>query len=194
MAPPLDGWDLQRYRAVLRQRASWLLRDPRVQVRFDESDLTNETLLNAVKAEQVPEGLDDDRARLAWLAAIQDHVLIDLHRRQFAAKRDVRREQSLQSLREALQESSIDQMQLVADPAGSPSDRAEQRELERLTDAAIDRLPAPQCDVLRLRQHGRTLEQIARQLGLTAPAVAGYYYRGLKKLRDQLGPPQEPTT
>jgi RNA polymerase sigma factor (sigma-70 family) len=188
MAPPLDGWDLQRYRTVLRQRANWLLRDPRVQVRFDESDLTNEALLKAVKAEQVPAGLDDDRARLAWLAAIQDNVLIDLHRKQFAAKRDVRREQSLQSLRQALQESSIDQMQFVADPSGSPGERAEWRELERLTDEAIDRLPAPQCEVLRLRKHGLTLEKIAKQLGLTAPAAAGYYYRGLKKLKEQLGP------
>jgi RNA polymerase sigma factor (sigma-70 family) len=188
MSSPLVGWDLDRYRKALRERASRLRSDPRVQVRFDESDLTNETLLNALKAEQVPEGLTDDQTRLAWLAVIQDHTLIDLHRKQFAAKRDVRRERDLQSLRQALQESSIDQAELAADPSASPSEKAERRELERLADDAMDRLGSPQREILRLRKQGWTLEQTAERLGLTPPVVAGHYYRALKKLRGQLGP------
>jgi RNA polymerase sigma factor (sigma-70 family) len=188
MASPLDDWDLKRYREILRERASRLRRDPRVQVRFDESDLTNETLLNALKTPQPPEGLTDDEKRLRWLAVIQDNTLIDLYRKQFAAKRDVRREQNFQSLQEALRESSIDQARLAVDPSPSPAEQAEQREIERLTDDAIQRLGSPQRDILRLRQQGRTLEEIAQVLGLTLPSVAGHYYRSLKKLKDQLGP------
>jgi RNA polymerase sigma factor (sigma-70 family) len=187
MSSPLEGWDLERYRIVLRERAVRLHRDRRVQVRFDESDLTNETLLNALKAKQVPAGLDDDNKRLAWLATIQDHTLIDLFRKQFAGKRDVRRERDLQSLQQALRDSSILHVQLAIDPSALPPERAEQRENERLTDEAIARLDPPQCDILRLRKEGRTFEEIGAELGLTPSSAAGHYYRGLKKLREQLG-------
>lgn len=188
MASPLDDWDLERYRAILRERASRLRQDPRIRVRFDESDLTNETLLNAVKVHHLPEDLVGDERRLAWLAVIQDNTLIDLHRKQFAAKRDVRRERDMQSLQQALRESSINEARLAVDPSASPAEQAQQREIERLTDEAIDRLDPPQRDILHLRRQGRTLEEIAQVLGLTLPSVAGYYYRGLKKLKDQLGP------
>lgn len=188
MASPLDDWDLERYRAILRERASRLRRDPRIRVRFDESDLTNETLLNAVKVDHLPTELASDERRLAWLAVIQDNTLIDLHRKQFAAKRDVRRERDMQSLQKALRESSINEARLAVDPSASPAEQAQQREIERLTEDAINQLDSPQRDILRLRRQGCTLEEIANALGLTLPSVAGYYYRALKKLKDQLKP------
>jgi RNA polymerase sigma factor (sigma-70 family) len=187
MPSPLDDWDLGRYRTILRERAARLHRDPRVRVRFDESDLTNETLRNALKAKQVPEGLTDDARRLAWLAAIQDRTLIDLYRKQFAAKRDVRRERDLQSLQRALHDSSVVEAQLALDPSAGPVPQAERREDERLTDEAIARLDSPQREVLRLRREGRSFEEIGAGLDMTAAAAAGHYYRGLKKLREQLG-------
>jgi RNA polymerase sigma factor (sigma-70 family) len=190
MPSPVEGWDLERYRRVLRDRASRLKSDARVRVRFDESDLTNETLLHALRARRVPEGLADDHTRLAWLAVIQDHVLIDLYRKHTAGVRSVRREQGLSALRRALEESSIDQAQLLVDPTASPSERAERREMERLADDAIARLGSPQADVLRLRRRGWTFEEIAAELGLTVNAAAGQYYRGLKKLKDLLPPDQ----
>ncbi len=187
MPSPLEEWDLEKFRLALRERASRLRHDPRVRVRFDESDLTQETLRNALKARQIPEGLTDDNKKLAWLMAIQDTTLIDLHRKQFAAKRDVRRERDLQSLRKALRDSSIQEAHLAIDPSAPPAEKAEQREDERLTDDAIARLGPPQSDVLRLKKEGRTFEEIGAALGLTPASAAGHYYRGLKKLREQLG-------
>ena len=102
MSSPLEGWDLKRYRGILCERASRLKRDPRVRVAFDESDLTQDILVNALKAEQMPEGLTDDEKRLSWLLAIQDSALIDLQRKQ-----------DLQSLRQALQESARDAVRLA---------------------------------------------------------------------------------
>ena len=186
MPSRLEDWDLERYRRLLRERAARLKRDPRVRVRFDESDLTQETLQNAVEAKQIPEGMSEEQ-KLNWLAAIQNHTLIDLYRQQFAAKRDVRREQDLQSLQEALQASSIDQAQLAVDPSAEPGEKAEQRERERRTNEAIERLASPQREILRARQRGLTFEAIATEMALAASVVAGQYYRGLQKLKDELG-------
>jgi RNA polymerase sigma-70 factor, ECF subfamily len=189
MSSPLDSWDWEHYRQALRERASRLKRDPRVWVRFDESDLANETVLKTLKAKEIPEDLTDDQKRLRWLAVIQDHVLIDMYRKVTSGKDDVRREQAL---RQALQDSAIDLDEVVVDPSDSPSEKAAQRETEQLTDEAIAQLDSPQREILRLRQKGRTLQQIAKELGLTPPSVAGYYNRGLRKLKEQLGADEKP--
>ena len=82
----LDGWDLDQYRAALRRRAGTLRIDPRVQVRFDESDLVQETLMKAVQADQSPcKGTSHDE-RIAWLFAIQENLLLDKYDEQFAQK------------------------------------------------------------------------------------------------------------
>jgi RNA polymerase sigma-70 factor (subfamily 1) len=178
----LEDWDLERYRQSLRQRASRLRLDARVLVRFGESDLVQETLLRAASAGEPP-AATTDRERLAWLEQIQDNLLIDKHREHFAAKRDVRREEHLNSLRQALLESTVDHIQGLADSSPSPAEKAQGRELERLADEAIDQLPPSQRDVLRLRKEGLKFEEIADRLSITRPAAQGHYRRGLEALR-----------
>src|SRR5205823_5978097 len=102
--PPLDGWDLKQYRACLKKRAADLLGDKRVRIRFDESDLVQETLQRAAQKADTYRGGDQDPERLAWLEKIQDNLVIDLHRAHHADKRDLDRERDL---REALRQSSL---------------------------------------------------------------------------------------
>jgi DNA-directed RNA polymerase specialized sigma24 family protein len=87
----LDGWDLERYRTYLRARARLLWLDRRVRLRFDESDLVQETLLRAAASDEPCRG-QSDAERIAWLERIQDRVLIDKDREHHAEKRDVKRE------------------------------------------------------------------------------------------------------
>ncbi len=187
MSSPINHWDWVRLRKKLRKRTSKLRRDSRVQVRFDESDLTSETVKKALETGQVPDGLNDETSQLRWLAVIQDNVLTDLYRMATAGKRDVRREQDLQALRQALHDSSIDQAELAVDPSDLPLQKAEKREQERLLGEAIGRLPSPQPDIFRLRQRGLKLKEIAAELGLPLSVVVGQYYRGVDKLKEELG-------
>src|SRR5260370_29991824 len=90
----LDGWDLNRYRAYLRSGTRLLWLDRRVRVRFDESDLVQETLLRAAASAEPVRG-KTDRERINWLERIQDRVLIDKDREHHADKRDVSREKDL---------------------------------------------------------------------------------------------------
>lgn len=179
----IEDWNLGRFREVLRRRAARLRCDPRVLVRFDESDLVQDALLRAAEARAGPTG-ETDEERLAWLSAILDNLLIDRHREHFAKKRDVRREQHLDALRQALQESSAEVVGLLPDSSPSPSENAARGELEARVAAAIDQLPPRQRDVLLLRKEGRTFEEIARQLGITKGAAQGVYNQGLKRLRE----------
>jgi RNA polymerase sigma-70 factor (ECF subfamily) len=71
----------------------------------------------------------------------------------------------------------------------SPS-RAAQRneELLRLADALAE-LPEPMREVVLLKHcRGRTLQEIADQLGKTVPSVASLLRRGLEALRQRLSP------
>jgi len=186
----LEGWDLERYRRHLRERASKLRRDPRVMVRFDESDLVQETLLHAAEAQE-PDCGTNDRARIAWLEKIQDNLLIDKHREHFAKVRDVRRDQHEQSLRQALHESAIDQGAMLPDSSPPPDEKAARQELRDLADRAIDQLPEEQREVLRLRKQGWNFDEIAQKRGITKGAAYGHYRRALIRLRDQLRGPSE---
>ena len=50
----LEKWDFEQFRKELRLRADFLIRDPRLHGRFDESDLVQETLLKAIDPNTPP--------------------------------------------------------------------------------------------------------------------------------------------
>jgi RNA polymerase sigma-70 factor (ECF subfamily) len=179
----LEGWDLAGYREHLRERAKRLRKDSRVKVRFDESDLVQETFNRALGADKAPATEAGPKVHLAWLEAIQDHLLIDKHREHYAGKRDVRREEDFQSLQDALRESTIDGVQALPDSAPSPSEQAANNELEQRTEQAIEQLPPEQREVLRLRRQGLKFEEIAAQLNITKGVAQGRCRRGLETLR-----------
>jgi hypothetical protein len=73
MKPSIRGWDLDRYREILRRRAGRLVGNPDVQTPFDASDLVQETLTRATEKDAegaIPPDLTDDKKRLGWLFAL----------------------------------------------------------------------------------------------------------------------------
>lgn len=179
----LDGWDLERYRAYLRTRARLLSLDRRVRVRFDESDLVQETLLRATATSEPCRG-QTDRERVAWLERIQDRVLIDKDREHRADKRDVAREQDLHA---ALLSSTADWEGNVADDSLGPDDQAVRREMFLRVIEAVGQLPPDQRDaVMALRLLNLSPGDAAERLGKTEGAVVGLYQRGIKALQGML--------
>jgi RNA polymerase sigma-70 factor (subfamily 1) len=155
--------------------------DRRVQVRFDESDLVQETFTRAVASQEPCQGTGTED-RIAWLERIQDRVLIDKWREHHAGIRDVKREEEL---RNALLDSTAHWEANLADRhQSSPSTQAQRKELFLRVTTAIQQLPDDQQDVVMavLILH-QTPQEVAESLGKTKGQVAGLYSRGIAALR-----------
>jgi RNA polymerase sigma-70 factor (ECF subfamily) len=185
--PEPSGWRLERYRPLLRLQLRQVQLDPRMQRRFDESDLVQEALLRA------HQGLPDfhgpnEAALVAWLQQILGNVLADAVRRERAQKRDVALEQSLDA---ALEESSARLQGCLGAPGASPADQAERREQLLRLAAALDRLPDDYRDVIIRRDlMGAPVAAIAAQMARSEKAVAGLLLRARRQLRELLAEPQ----
>ncbi|HEY7424366.1 MAG TPA: sigma-70 family RNA polymerase sigma factor [Gemmataceae bacterium] len=183
----LDDRDLEAFREHLRSRAVWLLRDPRLRGRFDESDLVQETLLRAIDPKTFPCEAKTREAQLAWLISIQNHLAVDHLRKHFAQRRDVRkevREQQLKTLRRDLDESAAMWMSLFVTQGASPSEQAAVDEEKRLLLQAIAQLPERERLIMQLRlDEDLTIAQIAQRVGLTPGSVAGLIRRAEQRLK-----------
>jgi RNA polymerase sigma-70 factor (ECF subfamily) len=152
--------------------------------RIDASDVVQQTLLEAhAKADQFS---GDDSGLAAWLRQALVNNLREAWRALRRAKRDVRREQDLDA---AIEQSSARLAGVLAAPHSSPSQRAVRNEdLLRLADA-LTKLPTPQREAIILHHlQGASLAEAAERLGRTDAAVAGLLHRGLRKLRELMGP------
>jgi RNA polymerase sigma-70 factor (ECF subfamily) len=181
-----SGWDFERFRKYLRLLAQVQL-DPRLRSKLDPSDIVQQTLLEAHQArDRCPS--HDSAAQAAWLRTILGHNLANAVRDLGRAKRDVRRERSLEV---AIEESSARlEAWLVADQS-SPSEQVNKNEqLLRLAEA-LDQLPPDQQEALVLHHlQGQALSEVAAQFGRSPAAVAGLLHRGLKKLKQLLADPE----
>lgn len=177
-----DDWPLAEYRPYLQFLARVQLHR-RWRAKFDDSDLVQQTLLQAHQAMHQFRGRTrDDFA--AWLRQIMAHNLAHAVRDLTRDKRDVNREQSLN---EALSESSLRLEAWLADDQSSPSQRADRNERMLRLAAAVESLPEAQRDAIVLHYwQGWTLMEIADELGRTAGAVAGLLHRGVGTLRQLL--------
>lgn len=184
--PSLDGWEnLDRYRAYLRVRARRLVLDPRLKVRFNESDLVQEAFVRALAAEKPCEG-ESAGVRMAYLDRIFDNVFADHLRTHHAEMRDVDKEQAV---RQALDESTAAYRLDPADGGASPSEQAARREEFLRAMAAVDQLAAGERDVIILKElQGLSIQEAADRLGITKGQAAGLYARGLTRVRGLLGP------
>jgi RNA polymerase sigma-70 factor (ECF subfamily) len=182
MSPGSD-WDLDRYRPLLRLQIRQMQLDPRLQRRFDSSDLVQETLLRAHG--NIARFRGKTEADLVkWLQEILANVVTDEVRKARSRKRDLALEQSFE---EVMAESSARLEEYLASSQTSPSGQAERQELLLALAAAIDELPEDQRDVLIQRDlNGASVSQIAEQLGRTEKSVAGLLLRGRRKLRELL--------
>jgi RNA polymerase sigma-70 factor (ECF subfamily) len=177
-----DGLDLESYREYLRLLARSRL-DPRLQAKFDASDLVQQTLLEAHQALEQLRGQNREQVA-GWLRQILTRNLANAVRDFRRDKRDVAREQSLDGL---LHHSSARLDAWLAAEQSSPSATAEHHEQAARLAAALADLPEAQRVVVELRHlHGWSLADISRHIGRSAAAVAGLLHRGLYQLREEL--------
>jgi RNA polymerase sigma-70 factor (ECF subfamily) len=176
--------DLGRYRPLLRVRAELIDLHPGIRVRFDYSDLVNETLHYAHQK------LDQFRGQteaelIGWLQRILEHRAIAMIRRERAQKRDVLRECSLEA---AVEGSSVYVRDFLPGKGPSPSEHLQREELMVRVAWALNQLEAGQRQAF-LARHMMDLPiaDIATLMGRTEKAVAGLLLRGRKRLRELLG-------
>jgi RNA polymerase sigma-70 factor (subfamily 1) len=190
----LEKWDFEQYRKELRLRAGFLIRDPRLQGRFDESDLVQETLLKAIDPDTPPCKGTTPEERVAWLLAIQNNLAIDRLRQHFAKRRDARkelREQQLKALRRDLDESTAVWVSMFVAHSPSPSEQLMAWEERQLLRRAVEQLPQRESAVMRLRlDEGLTIAEIAERLQLTPGSVAGLIRRAEQRLTPKHDDPE----
>jgi RNA polymerase sigma-70 factor (ECF subfamily) len=174
--------DLERFRSYLVLLARLKL-DCKLRGKLDASDVVQQTLLEAHQALASFRG-DDLPAQAAWLRQILARNLANAVRDLTRAKRDVRKERSLQAV---LDNSACKLEGLLAAEQSSPSQKLVRHERALQLAEAMAQLPAAQREAVLLRHFQElTLTEIAAQLGCTTAAVTGLLQRGLKNLRRAL--------
>ena len=173
---------LHPYRSYLKLLARLRL-GRTLQAKLDESDLVQETLLNAWRAFDTFRG-QTEAELMRWLRGILAYTLAGNLRHYRAAKRDLTLEQQLE--REFDQSSRLLDGALL-DRGESPSQNALRRERARQLADAIEQLPPDYREVIILRHlEGLTLVQIADRLGQSANGIQKLWARALVKLHQLL--------
>ncbi len=177
---PSSSPKVERFREYLCLLARTHL-PPGRQSRVEASDIVQQTLLEAYEQRGQFRG-NSDGELAAWLKQMLVHNLADALRGDERAKRDVRRERSLER---AIEDSFSRAEGWLAANDASPSQQAiciEQ--LLRLAEE-IAKLPDEQREAVVLHHlQGWSLAQLAGHLQRSEAAVAGLLRRGLKKLRE----------
>jgi RNA polymerase sigma-70 factor (ECF subfamily) len=174
---------LDRYRPWLGLLARLQL-DRRFQGKFGESDIVQQTMLEACRALPQFRGRTEPEL-LAWLRQILAHVMAhEVRRYQGTQQRDMGREVSLE---QSLAESSGRLGDLLAASATSPSQQAARHEQELLLAEVMARLPAVHREVIILRNlEGLSHEEVTHRLGRSPGAVRMLWVRALARLRAEL--------
>src|SRR5262249_40307975 len=183
MASSNSGSPLERFRAYLSLLARMQL-EPGLRGKVDLSGVVQQTLLEAHQAADQLRQWDEPR-QLAWLRRALANNLTDEVRRLSTAARDVARECSLEA---ALEQSSARLEAWLASEESAPPERAIRNEqLLRLAEA-LERLPDDQRTAVELHHlKGRPLVEVAEALGRSKGAVATLLFRGMTRLRKDLG-------
>ncbi len=179
------GQLLDRHRASVRRLVELRL-DRKVQRRVDVSDVVQEVMFEA--SGRLDRYLQDPAMAFhLWIRQIAWDRIIDTYRRhRVSAKRNMDREQPM-SVPMGGDQSSIQLIAQLRDPAMTPATAATQAELSRNVEAAIDRLADQDREVILMRHFEHLSNQeIAEVLGLNPPAASMRYLRALRRLRQLL--------
>jgi RNA polymerase sigma-70 factor (ECF subfamily) len=168
---------------MLRLHAQMLRLHPRILVKFDYSELVNETLM--VAHERIAQFQGNTEAQLiAWLKRILTNRAKDKNDYWHAEIRDVDRECPIEA---ASEDSSHRLADFIAAQNSSPSEHVTKEEqLARLA-RALDELENDHREAIVARYLMQLpVAEIAAQMKRSERAVAGLLLRGRKRLRDLL--------
>jgi RNA polymerase sigma-70 factor, ECF subfamily len=173
---------LESYRPYLSLLAR-LRVDRQLQSKLSDSDLVQDACLSAHR--DFPQFLGSTEAELtAWLRQIVAHLSANYARDHRRGRRDVRLERQLY---DHLNQSSEMLTRALAAPDSTPSQRAIRRERAVLLANALRQLPADYREVLIMRElEGKSLAEVAEQLGRTPNAVQKLWARALVEMRRRL--------
>jgi RNA polymerase sigma-70 factor (ECF subfamily) len=173
--------ELARFQDNLKQMAQEEV-DRRLWDRIDLSGVVQQTLLDAWQAGERFHGLNE-QAKPAWLRTVLVNNLTDRIRKLRAQIRDMERERSLD---EAMDASSARLAAWMAADQSSPSQKAIRNEESERLYAALAQLSEDRRKAVELHLKGRTLAEMAREMGKTEDAVAQLVHRGIKDLHSLL--------
>ena len=147
-----------------------------LQARFDESDVVQNTLMDAFRDLSKFQGQDEPEL-LAWLRSLLACNLADLVRAHHAGKRDIKRQQRIGA---ALSQSSVRLEQFVPQDQPKWGGLNSRQEAVVLLADALARLPADYREVIVLRHMQRdSFEEIAKKMNRTPGAVRMLWTRAI---------------
>ena len=177
------GQLLQHYRNYLMLIANAQI-EPRIQHRVSPSDVVQETMLKAHRHFANFRG-NSERELLAWLRQILvNNLATFVEQHMMAAKRDVRREISIQQIGTALDKSTIQLTSLLGAHCDTPSIAVEQREEAVILANRMAQLPEQYRTVLLMRNiQSLPFDQVAERMGRSLGATRMLWLRAIDKLR-----------
>jgi RNA polymerase sigma-70 factor (ECF subfamily) len=178
---------LQLYRNYLTVLASTQI-EPRLRGRLSPSDVVQETMLRAAQNFGQFRGTTEAEL-IAWLRQILVNNLAKfVEQHLLAARRDVRREVSIERLGKALEQSTVQLAALLPAQIKTPSVAAQQREDAVLLADRLAELPADYREVLVLRNlQGLPFEEVAQRMDRSTSAARMLWLRAIEKLRGLYG-------
>jgi RNA polymerase sigma-70 factor (subfamily 1) len=156
-----------------------------LQAKFDESDIVQETCLQAALSFDQFRG-SNERQFAAWLRQIMASKGAWMARNYVQTEmRDARLERRLAS---EFDQSSLDLAALIPDRNSSPSHRASRRERAVFLADAIAQVRGDQREVLIMHGlQGRSIADVAQSMGRTEASTWKLWARGLQALRQIAG-------
>jgi RNA polymerase sigma-70 factor, ECF subfamily len=174
---------LQQYRNYLVVLASMQI-EKRLQPRVSPSDVVQETMLRAHKHFGQFRGTTEQEL-LAWLRQILVNSLAKfVEQHMLAARRDVRREVSIERIGAALEHSTIQLAALIPAAISSPSMAVQKREEAVVLADRLAQLPDDYREVLVLRNlQSLPFEEVAKRMERSVGATRMLWLRAIEKLR-----------
>ncbi len=159
----------------------------KLQQRVSPSDVVQETFLEANRDFPQFRGTSSGEF-CAWLRRIlvnNLHRVVEKH--VLAAKRDVRREVSLENLASSLEQSTARLEAILPDPGTSPSGNAQRHEMEVVLADHLAELTADYRDAILLRHiEGLSFEAVGQRLDRSAGAARMLWLRAIQALRERM--------
>jgi len=184
-APECLGRLLARYGNYLKLLVASQL-DERLRARCSPSDVVQETYCDAHRDFSRFRGATEAEF-LAWLRTILAHNMArEVEKHVLAAKRDVRREVSIDAIGAALERSAVQLGSVLGGHEPSPSSNAHRHEHAVLLADHLAELPPDYREVLILRHcEGLPFKEVARRMGRTAGAARMLWLRAIGQIRER---------